>query len=56
MPQWLLKGAWQFVEVNVLMDLKTWTETNLPWGFQVGCGLGGVVVTPVQFSATLNLN
>lgn len=39
------------------MGLQTWTVTNnLPWGFQVGFGLGEVVLTPVQFSATLNLN
>lgn len=38
------------------MGLQTWTVTNLPWGFQVGLGLGEVVLTPVQFSAALNLN
>lgn len=56
MPQWLLEGAWQPPEVNVLVGLQTWTETNLPCGFQVGCGLEEVVLTPVQLSATLNLN
>lgn len=56
MPQWLLEDAWQPPEVNVLEGLETWTETNLPWGFQVGRGLGEVVLTSLQFSATLNLN